>query len=506
MIKKIFVYCISLMLVFLPVSQSYALGEFVVPAGMQSLALAAAGGGSGAEATIATMAASGGSAANPVGVGLAALAVGMAVGYFGLEYLAGGSDDPIPRLIVPVTKTPTNQLPAPTGAAPVVAVSPVCPVANSSEAVSSTYCKGLLTFTYSLNSNNMCDQHYVATPIDISGCPAGYNYSGDNLNYSSPVLSCGSGYSYDGSQCNLTDPRSAINDGRVDLPLDQNGKFKQPTDKDTLPDKAKPTISPDGNKLKYHGYVQSGDGQKHDIWLAADASGSANDSYQMQVAYVDPAVSSPNNIEHGADFWSFQGGYWGGATLSDQGMVLPIKTTSIQIDNGVITGMARTTTQGVVAAEGTTYIDAAGNMQTVAPQELIVTAPTTTGVTPTQVQPSTTVTPTTQAVAIPTDYARSGEAATASRTITDKLSETPDSTADLAAPALENPLSNYFNPLRSWTVPSNSGTCPTGSFSWNDNTYTFNVICQLFNENLPIIQGAMNVLYALSALFIVLGA
>jgi hypothetical protein len=178
-----------------------------------------------------------------------------------------------------------------------------------------------------------------------------------------------------------------------------------------------------------------------------------------------------------------------------QAVVVDVNSSS-----GVVSQAMTVPLAGQILSAGQTYTNAAGSVVTVESGQVVL-ANAAGG---TYVQTTQAAAPA-ASINIPTDYARAGEASIAANTIKDKLAETaPES--DLALPALENPLSSYFNPLRSWSVPTQSGTCPTGSFSWNDHTYTFDAMCQLFNENLPIIQGSMNVIYVLAALFIVLGA
>lgn len=525
MIKKSLVLFLSVALAVLPISQAHA--DFIVPAGMERLALAAAGGGSGAETTIATLAASGGSSANPLGVGLAALAVGAAVGYFGLDYLVPDDNSLSPRLIVPLAKSIGARLPAPTAPATATVVSTnqpgqICFVSELNPAnrnCAATACEAASPFFVNYINATRVSVKFTSDYVQSGrpACTVVYNTSSGGTegvqmfsSDSTPatvVYSCPSGYSLSGQTCNLIDASAAVSDGRVDVQTNPtDGVYTPVTDADAQPVAAKPEISADGKNLKYHGYVKSSDGVKHDIWLDSTSSNSGA-SYSLNVSYIDPAVAAPQNDTGSADFWSFEGGTWGGPTLTNQGRVLPIKTTTVQVDNGIVTGVSRNTTTGVIAEEGTTYTDSAGVSQTVKPQQLVVTAPTTTtGATPVQVTPSTTVTPTTQAVTIPTDYARQGEAQTAANTIKNKLDETAPDT-DLTEPVLSNPLVNHFNPLRSWVVPTVAGSCPAaGSFSWDNNTYSFNVICDLFNQHLPLIQSVMSVLYALAALFIVLGA
>ncbi len=292
-------------------------------------------------------------------------------------------------------------------------------------------------------------------------------------------FSCPSGYTLNGSNCDLTEPEK-VPDKNCDLKVSTSGGTKYISN-NTDPDCSGLTpLTPDG---------------KFQQAFKADLSPDG----------VQPA--KPYNIIMGAGFWSFPPTLTDGlpsvgnsltATVQPADASEPAKTIKIDTVNGVVTGVSSQTVTGNIATAGTTYVNAAGQTVTVGANDLVMVVPNATG--------AYTVAPAgTASLTIPSDYARSGEAATAANVIRDKLAETAPQT-DLELPTLENPLSSYFNPLRSWSVPVQAGSCPSGSFTWNDNIYTFDVICQLFNDNLTIIQGSMNVLYVLAALFIVLGA
>ena len=169
---------------------------------------------------------------------------------------------------------------------------------------------------------------------------------------------------------------------------------------------------------------------------------------------------------------------------------------------GVVTQAVVVPLAGTVISAGQTYVNTAGQTVAVPVGQLAVVNPS--GSTYVQA-PTTAVAPAAINISIPTDYARAGESIIAAKSITDKLAETKEET-DLVEPVLSNPLSNYFNPLRSWSMPVSTGSCPAGSFSWNGNSYSFNIMCTLFESYLTMIQGGMNVIYSLAALFIVLGA
>jgi len=65
---------------------------------------------------------------------------------------------------------------------------------------------------------------------------------------------------------------------------------------------------------------------------------------------------------------------------------------------------------------------------------------------------------------------------------------------------------SYFDGVLGWTVPSHTGECPQPSFEIFGETYTMQSHCTLFEANRAAIGAAFQVLFALMALFIVLGA
>jgi hypothetical protein len=446
-----------------------------------------------ADVVEATLASGGGAAANPIGVALGALGVGTAVGYIVMDYI-GDKAGLNEKIRMPVSRKPALQPAAPV--APLTGpVDYLCPPdtsgAISGPGAASSHCTLSTLLTYSSVSATSCSASFSSAPLDISGCPSATGSNQPNYATVKKVLGCAAGYSQTGNVCNLTDPRLAKPDHKTDYPVTPNGYSKAP-DADKLPANISPTIQGTNNSnIKSYGYIKDSAGNKHQIWVdiqktaAADA---ASDAYRANISYIEHSDMSPLNLD-------------GTPTYAT-----PVTTVSIDVKDGQVQGMTKSTVYGEAQNSGSTYTLPSGSTATVKPNELVVTAPNAPGVTtpPVQVTSAPAITP--SAVSnFPTDYARVGEAASAAKTITDKLSES-DSGADLPAPDLVNPLVDYFNPLRSWVPPSVVGVCPNGSFDALGHTYDFHVMCDLFDSKLPIIQTVSTLLYSLAALFIVLGA
>lgn len=457
------------------------------------------------------------------GIGLAGL-IGQQLGWIDLPSLDPDKDD-VRLPLTPLTRDrPVANPDLPQTAAPTAQITYYCQVSGSYQRTGSSYDEACAA---SFNTRSyLCPNYYEATGVcyeyksfsapntvyydQVQYCPSA-NCSGGatlgqrmwssttsstaNVTTSSGGLICGTGYTLQGSECVLTNA-NAIPDGKADIEVIDmgNGALAYRAVPDDPDQNAGLTLSQGAAlfKILHPDYV---DGHPPGYWdnrndapavhVAIDPSGGASGMCPYQTCIPIPGlpghfrISALSNTSTGA-----------------QVAVIDVNSSSGVVDQAVTIPLA-----GQILNPGQTYTNTAGVVSTVQAGQVVLANAT--GATYTQ---TTQTAAPAASINIPTDYARTGEATTAAKSITDKLAEAPESTGDLGEPALENPLSSYFNPLRSWSVPTQSGTCPTGSFSWNDHTYTFDVICQLFNENLPIIQGAMNVLYVLAALFIVLGA
>lgn len=111
-------------------------------------------------------------------------------------------------------------------------------------------------------------------------------------------------------------------------------------------------------------------------------------------------------------------------------------------------------------------------------------------------------------IQFPNDYARENTTQSINDKtgqIKDKLTDSVD-VLDPSVPAEMPFFVGTFDALKAWQLPAHSSQCPTGSFSWNSQSYVIDPHCQLINDHWGVLQTAMAVVWALLALFIVLGA
>lgn len=491
--KKIavFVLCFSLLGVSF---QSKAILPILVAAG-----LVAADGG---------LTAAGFFSSAAVGVGLAGL-IGQKLGMLDLTNPSTGDDIRLPLTDLPRDRPSRSTDGLSPTAAPVLTGVTYNSSGHSYPSQSSA-CSALIASAYPNGYNFGSYMTYVATTSVIIGtapnqalkCYADQFSDGNKIGTvnsefeitQTGTSSCPSGYTQGQNGCTLTKPQ-AVPDGHFDIEAYSPSAglvLYRPIDGESDSD-AGITLSQGAAlfSMLHPDYV---DGYPAGYWdnnpnaprvsVSVDPNGGTTGTCPYQTCIPIPGlpghfrISALSNTASGA-----------------QAVVIDVNKSS-----GVVDQATTVPLNGQIIREGATYIDAAGVSHVVAAGQIVLVQAT--GGTYTQV---------TQAAApaasinIPTDYARSGEAATAATAITSKLSET-EPTTDLVEPVLTNPLSSYFNPLRSWTPPSVNGQCPTGSFEWNNHTYGFDAMCTLFNDNLTLIRGAMGVIFSLSALVIVLRA
>lgn len=140
-------------------------------------------------------------------------------------------------------------------------------------------------------------------------------------------------------------------------------------------------------------------------------------------------------------------------------------------------------------------------------------------------------------IQFPTDYARIGEAGAAAnvvkasvdsfkgqfelfrasweafKTLFQTLHEKITGTTELADPSdvqlPENQLKTATAGLSSWSMPSHASECPAPSMTlefFGGKTYTLNSHCQIAEQNRDLIGALMRIMFAVMAVFIVLGA
>lgn len=489
MLKFFTVFFVSLSLVLIPIIEANAaLPAYSAAVSYAPAANAAAYGPSGAALAAANdgviLAGASTGAGTAVAVGVAALAVGGALGYLGVGAicdLTNCTGDPI--VSIPLSNSANKQPVAPTLPQNYPQFINSCPntIIGTSSCASYGSCTYTQTRTYTPYDANQCTEWSTnSNPLPSESANAYHVPMGVTLNYGlvNKVTKCNVGYSGTYPNCGAVSPRAAVPDGRKDVVNSPSTGFSLPSDIDSIPQASVPVISNGGKTLTIHGTTLGSDGKPHETWIEVNTVPESDKS-------LVKITTAPNPV-----------GNTSPQTLTQQ---------TIETEGGIVKSVQNTSTYGQVAPEGTQYTDASGNPQTVQPGQVVLVTPPAIGsnTTPSQIQVSN-LQPQ-QSIDFPTDYARQGEADSAANKIVDKLAETSPDT-DLQEPALNNPLPDYLNPLRSWAPPNFSGSCPTSSFEVFNHTYNFDVMCNLFNENLGIIQGAMNVIYAILAIFIVLGA
>jgi hypothetical protein len=125
--------------------------------------------------------------------------------------------------------------------------------------------------------------------------------------------------------------------------------------------------------------------------------------------------------------------------------------------------------------------------------------------------PSTTNTPTGTAPTgatspTPSTGTNAGQANPVANLGTDPNIKSPSLEATPTAQMILSPLIGLFPDLKSFAVPGHSGTCPTPSFDTFGHSFTIDSHCNIFESNRGTIAGFMLLVFAMSALFIILKA
>lgn len=268
---------------------------------------------------------------------------------------------------------------------------------------------------------------------------------------------CPVGYTLSGTTCILNDARAAQPDGKEDINRD-GGNYSRasPSDADRV--------------------------------LTNDSIAAINGGNYQRSGY--DSKGKPVHVEVMAQP---TGGTTIIHTLGAAGGGYGVNQTTYNINNyGVVTGVSSNSGDGkLTVSPGTAGASVSGNPG--------VTTPGSGGQTGSGLNPPT----------FPSDYAKSGEAAAAAKSITDRL----DNTSDVGDPVLPQDqefgdafFKDTFTSLLAWQLPAHSSACPVGSFSWDGRIYSVDAHCQLIADHWSLLSQAMAVVWIIAALFIVLRA
>lgn len=287
-----------------------------------------------------------------------------------------------------------------------------------------------------------------------------------------PVSVCPTGYVSGGGGCVLQNARTAVPDGKADVPRTASG-YQAPTssnDADTMPS-----------------YAQVNNGTVY-------AAGRNSAGQPVMIQYSVSPDGTRTYITH--------------YTQSESGGQSVVNTRSLAVDSasGQVLSANSANAQGSISAPGT-------------------------GALPT-VSTGAAVTPGTATdIVFPTDYARTGEAAAAAGSINARIDanaqtvkDAIEAQSDISSASLDDPLAptdqelkdvmfkDTFTPLLSWSIPAHSSQCPTADLSFTMfGHYTPLILdahCTIFEmPNVKsVLSVVMDVVWSVVALFILLGA
>lgn len=394
------------------------------------------------------------------------IAIGATIGYIAIDYLTTDSQPHTIR--IPTTTDPLKQVPAPVGA-PSTATSSLAywyRIGNSSQPQYSTPQLACAAYHGTYNSYfGRCDSVPQAdcTTAGYTGC-----LSSNNLQIGAGnTVVCPPGYTASGSVCNLTNSRQVIPDKACDLTRSGGSVLAMVSD----PDCAAAGIN-EWMPIVCDGVttICSGSGFKDGKWVG----------YKFT-----PRVD-------------------GGTTIETQKQVESGGQSQIQTNKIEVSPAGK-----VEATSGQVQAGSAPAQTGVAP-----VTPTVQGTTP-LVQPQGT----TQIITFPNDYARTGEAASAStgtQTRLDTLHNDLSSTTSVADPIV--PVAgdmpswgSTFTNLLSFQLPAHTSTCPQPSIDLSGmfgagQVFTITAHCTLAAQNAAPLANAFAAMFTIMALFIVLRA
>lgn len=300
----------------------------------------------------------------------------------------------------------------------------------------------------------------AGTPQAEANC-AIFVYNNQPMYKSANGTSCPAGYVLNGSSCDLVDARAAVADKNTDYA--RSGTTLSPAsanDADAGTNPVKGVVSASGYEV----------------------AGTNAQGQPLQVV-ITPLASGGSQIK-----------------ITNQGADLAGNT---------------------VATAKTITIDSSGQVQSVsqAQTSTALSIDPATQTATTSATGSTANNPTVSTVQFPSDYARTGEAASAANTITPKLdtlhhdlSDTAPVSDPLEPTAAEMPgWGDAFNNLLGWSLPGHVSNCPTGQLDLSGvlgagHVYAFDAHCQLVDDNFDQLRAAMMVVWSVAALFLLLRA
>lgn len=332
-----------------------------------------------------------------------------------------------------------------------------------------------VTTTYSSNGVSSYAGGYYncgynrTTSTTTPGCESTYNrtYTNDGT-YSyyqaSPNMVCPAGYTQSGATCNLSDPRATASDGKADLNRTASGFQTNSTEKDSVPAYANVT----NNKVY--------------------ASGKDSSGRPVMIEYAVSADGTKTYVTH--------------YTQMEDSTQSTVKTQTLTIDaaTGAVTSAGASTAVGSVSPA-----TSAGSVPTVT-----TGAAVTSGAGTSQ-----------QSLTLPTDYARTGEAASAASSINTKLDtlhkDLTEKGADVADPVLPEAAafsSAFFNgtfgDLLAWRLPSHTSECSTITLDYmmfsSHQVHVMDAQCTIAEQVRPVLSVVMIVVWTVVALFVLLGA
>lgn len=403
-------------------------------------------------------AAAGGAA---ITVGAAAFAVGMVIGYYGLEYLLG--DGTPEHVRIPLTEAQSVPPPSPPGSVAALqsAVFDVDPMSDCWATVVHN-CPDMGTFNCTGAAVNVVtiDALHVDCHISSTNWP---NWQDNTVyHYTATVSwSCPAGYTLSGSVCVVVDVRAASPDHSCDFARAGT----------SLAAIADPDCQAALLKMPF-------------LCANGTCTGQGVDSAGQPLTYaITPRVD-------------------GGSTLET-------------VTQKVVNGQTQVTTSTVGISSGGIVVSVSGDVQAGS-----LPSSTTGGAVAPVISPSPTQQEApVQPITFPNDYARTGEAQTAANTLAPKLDsihhDLSDTVAvvDPVAPVAGDMPSwgNTFTNLLSWHLPAHSSACPQPSMDLSGvlgsgHVYTMTAHCDLFNNNAAPLHAAMVVVFSVLAVLIVLRA